>query len=797
MSTEPALERCLHAFAARGVRNAAVCVLALGATVYYASRLGESYHIEDWLFWPTALLWLYNLVLFAAIVGTGHLVLTRVLRLELPALENLAISIPVGVVAFCWAMYGLGALHLYRTGPAAGLVAVLIAVSARPLFRFVRGAWRAWQQRAPRPPSLGTAMLAALVLSFGVICLWLLYLPLISSQALNFDATWYHLTVAQDYAREGRIIPFEGDYPRNWPQLAPIVHTWGWLMPVPGTLQRWTLPLHTEFFMVLGTLVGVAAMARYLLEPKTVRFAWVGFFLFPAVFVYDQCIAGGADHFLALFAPSLYLSAARTARTLRARRWALFGILAGGAILVRYQAVYLVVACGALPALAWLGHVLRGARRPLAGTSLTPREQLAGPLVGLAVATVAASPHFIANWVFYGNPVFPFLQNYFGGRPSVEGSARLVEVILKGDYTWRPQGSFGRRVAESLELMFSFSFEPHYSFTKNWLTFGSLFTLTLPLLPWLRSPGRILRGAGVALLALFVWAMTVRVDRHLQALAPILAACTVAALVRAWELGLPARVGVSALVALQVIWGGDAPFYSPTVDQSTSRLAAAVELVRSGYQGRVAERDDYRSEFVKLGKSLPKDAKVLLRPLPVSLGIDRRTVLDQDGHQGLISYAGIGGPTALKRYYQRLGITHIVFWASMPAWDKRAEILVDEFLRSTPISRFGGLSVASVEEARPRPDPAQYLVFAQGIGYYGDGLYALDDLGTWEPWDYPGRRFARPRTPLADSGEQLLARASAALIGTGANLDARTARILQRRFTMVHSYRDFRVYLLR
>ena len=52
------------------------------------------------------------------------------------------------------------------------------------------------------------------------------------------------------------------------------------------------------------------------------------------------------------------------------------------------------------------------------------------------------------------------------------------------------------------------------------------------------------------------------------------------------------------------------------------RLTAAVELAWSGYRGRAAARDEYRSEFVELGKSLPPDAKVLLRPLPVGFIVD-------------------------------------------------------------------------------------------------------------------------------------------------------------------------------
>src|SRR6185295_2774536 len=172
-----------------------------------------------------------------------------------------------------------------------------------------------------RPDPIATA-----VIVFGVLCLGLLYLQAMTPDALDYDPRWYHLTVAQDYAREGKIVPFPADYPKCYPHLASLVYTWGFLVPGLNDPLRWMLALHNEFCLFLWTLVGVAAGVAWLVEKARVRGAWVAFFLFPGIFLYDSHIGGGADHVVAFFAVPLFLAALRAASDLSPRRCALVGI---------------------------------------------------------------------------------------------------------------------------------------------------------------------------------------------------------------------------------------------------------------------------------------------------------------------------------------------------------------------------------------------------------------------------------------------------------------------------------------
>src|SRR6185295_9695727 len=96
---------------------------------------------------------------------------------------------------------------------------------------------------------------------------------------------------------------------RNFPHLASIVHTWPMILPSWGALTdsplRWMTAMHLEFFVFLWTL------------------------------------AGAADHYLAFFAAPLFLAAARAAPSFTPRACALAGAYAAGALLAKYQGIYL------------------------------------------------------------------------------------------------------------------------------------------------------------------------------------------------------------------------------------------------------------------------------------------------------------------------------------------------------------------------------------------------------------------------------------------------------------------------
>lgn len=778
-------------------------VLAIWGTWTYGAALDRTYPVKDWLFWRIALLWLYNLVLVAACTSFGHLVVSRLVREELPALETLVHSMATGLLGFALAMYVGGALGWYHLWFAIALPVAFIAAGAVPFWRFCRRAIAEWKANrghgapAPLAAAIGTA--AAV---YGVICLALVYLPLITPDAIEFDAAWSHLVVAQDYAHAGRIVPFVADYARALPALTSVVHTWGWLLPVPYLTQRWTMPLHTEFMVVLWTLAGIAAAVRWLLDDEPIRWTWVAFFLFPSIFVYDKNIGGAADHFLAFFVPPLFLATGRAIRRFERGWCVLVGAYAAGAFLTKYQALYPIAGVGLAFVVGWAWHVVGRLRDRRSGQPDKPdraswRALVVGPLLVLAAGVLLGSANVVRNWIFYRDPVYPLALHVFThARPTTPHAAFYVESLYKG-YGWRPHGGLWHRLQNACQIFATFSFKPHYSFTKNWPDFGGLFTFSLPLLLFIGRRPRIWLGALAASAGVFVWAAIYYVDRNLQCMVPLLVAVTCAILIRAWQLGWLARAGIVPLVALQLIWGGDALFYS-----QRSRIDSAMKLISSGYDGRrKGERFEYGKAWRDINRALPPDATLVIHNLRRTLGIKARVWEDMPGQQGKILYEGLRSPRELYDYYRKLGVTNLLHIpGARPICSKHDDTLFNAFINTRAVThrRFGGYELLTLTNLPP-PGDHPWKVAALGLRGYRDGLYGIVQMQVYEclPRDmqhYPHPVEAMPRDPAAVAA--LFGKADAVVVGRRARLTTPERNNLAT-FRRIASYADHTIYMRR
>ena len=798
----------------RRVRMALLFLVSVGATVGYGAFLGRTYPVKEWLFWKVGMLWGWGLFLSLACVSFGHLVLSRALKVTgLPTLETVVNSAALGVLGFVFGLYLGGAAHLFNPIFAVALPAVMLASGARPLVAFVRERRAEWaalprageregEARSPIADSLRSA-LGGLAVAFGVACVVFVYLGIFTPETINFDASWVHVPIAVDYARAGRLIAFPADYARCVPHLKSMVDTWAFLVPgltLPGKdpQLRWMMLLHLEFFFFLWTLAGVAAAIRWLLEvpgesdSRTPRGAWAALFLSPAIFVYDNNLGGAADHYLAFFVIPFFLAAMRAMDRFDRRYLLLAGAFAGGALLTKYQAVYIIVGVG-LPASAkWLilafklllrSWRARRARRasvsPAAAPAPVPvsdlptwRELWTAALAFAAALAVVSSPHFLKNLVFYRNPVYPFAQDFFkSSSPTVPQASFLFEWLFK-DYRWRPHGTLIQNLIEAVKLCYTFSFDPHYSFTKNVPNTGSLFTLTLPLILFLRAPRRLWLGAFAGFGCLFMWAMTFRVDRHLQTIMPLLMATTGAVLVRTWEMGWAARAGLLPLVGLQLVWGGDAMVYS-----SHSRVKGAIDMIRSGYDGGRDNRFNFRADFREIGKYLPPNARLLMHTYRPNLGIEREVLMDWAGQQGLFSYEPLRSPRDVHAMWRAQGLTHLLHLPSRESPSRQEDVLFHDYLvhYTTIHKRFGGYEIVDIPGEAPPPPSRPYRVLVVGLNGYKDGLYPVEALKTYEGVPKHLLRWAAPEKPLSKDvtvATTLVDDAEAVLLGAKPALDA-------------------------
>ena len=752
-----------------------------------AKELGGTRRIDDWLFFDLAKIWFWALYFTVACVCVGHLIVSRLVDArERTPLETCALSLPVGLIAFVLGMYAGGFAGLY--GPVFGVVlpTVMLIIGlprGLPMLRAVVA--------ASLPRRGGIPVLAWL---FGTIALGVLYLGVMSPDAINYDASWNHLVIAQDYAREGRIVPFPGDWVKNLPHLGSIVSAWGFMVPgLPLPVLHWMMALHLEFAILVWTLVGVAATAQTLAD-REVGGTWAVLFLFPGIFVYDGNLGGSADHHLALFAAPLLLVTTKALRRFDSRMCALWGALAAGALLTKLHAIYTVIPLVGL-ALLWATYVaLKRARGGIEGPEYS--QIVRGLLLAAATVLAVMSPYFIGHLVFFRNPVYPLFQNVFtASTPAVHDAAFLLNTLFI-DWRWHPPSAWDERVSRAAEMVLKFSLAPHATFIYDFPVFGSLFTFALPFLLLLKDARRLHFAALAGICAIFTWAFSFLVDRNLQTFMPMLAAVTAAIIVRVWELGLLARGGIAMLVTVQLAWA--TPLYFSGKDWSgKNRIAGALALLTSGIEGRArALLRTYRESYLALSDSLPKNATVLLHTQHVSLGIDRPTIHDLTGFQGVIDYQEFRTPRNLYDRLRTLGVTHIVVTpgvASAPS--KQEEIVFDAFAATCKggRKRFGELEVFPLPN-EPPPAEAPYRALSVGIGGYADGLYPVEALSTCEELPPQLQHFAAPGRS-APSPWALLPEADAVLVGAAAVIAPDANQHLTREFQQIAAYGGFRVLL--
>jgi hypothetical protein len=400
-------------------------------------------------------------------------------------------------------------------------------------------------------------------------------------------------------------------------------------------------------------------------------------------------------------------------------------------------------------------------------------------------------PHLGSNFVFYRNPVYPLLQDVFtASTPAIKDAAFQVTYLL-ADWRYRAPEQLFDKLWEGAKVAFTFSFIPHYSWVNELPVFGSTFTLSLLFLPLLRGSHRLWLGALMAIAAVLTWALTYRVDRNLQGITPALIAVTAAILLRAWQSGWYARIGVAALVLVQLSWAGNLYF------QGADRISGAAKLLRSTMSGSTTESlGRYRREYVALGQSLPASAVLMLHDSHSMLGIERPVLLDWVGFQGLFDYRLYKTPRDLYDRLREVGVTHVA-WVpkSPPARSKQEELIFDAFVDTSGQSaqQFGPLSIFAMPPTPP-PVPA-YRVLAVGLGGYENGLYPVEALSTCEELPPHLQHHAAPSRTSASPDEiwTLLDDANAVFVGSAARPDGVTVDRLNREFRQLRAYPAFRL----
>jgi hypothetical protein len=738
-----------------------------GAIVGFGVVMNRHYPIADWLFVRYAAYWLSALLFVAACFSSGHLVVTRVLGGRvLPLFEQLAVSFAAGVYVFFLGMMLGGLLRLYGGIFFFALPLLLFAAGARPFVRYLRrvvrhlrGAYR----RSPRSSPWGV-----LVHAFGLLGLLMVYVAVLSPNNTAFDARWQHLGLAEHYAAVGGVTRFpEGWFIGAAPHLASFLYTWAFLLPKSRIFDHIELAAHVEYVVFAFGLIGIPAMVRRLVRPRAVgagayRYAWAARFLFPGIFLYDSSLCLGADHIASVFAVPIYVLLLRAWKDLAPRACVLLALALSGALLTKYTGALLMVAPAlvAVPVRAVVLGIRTLRRR---GEPLARDAWYAGPLAALAAGLIFTAPHWIKNLVWYGDPLYPVLHARFAPRPWTPDTAVRFDVGFMAQL-WRPERSL-KGLGQTVRALFTFSFVPNdwEKFHGTTPVFGSLFTLSLLAMPFLKGTRRLWALYGATHLGIFVWYWTHHQDRYLQAALPWMTAATVAVLALVWRQGLAARLAAGALVALQIVWGADV-FFMPGHVFLGVPARAAIDLISRGPGKIEKDRFVYTDAFVGVGRSLPPASKVLIHEFHPHLGVNAPSVTDCPFHQGGISYLRTPTPRQVYDQLSGYGVTHLVYKTSQA---REPDVLGGEIVFANFLQRYAGApksvegwQVAAMPKEAPPPGgaPDPVLVFTCGKGLV-PGLYHLADLKV--PAIEKGKPAPKPFKPAAGDAAALVAEAQA------------------------------------
>jgi hypothetical protein len=198
------------------------------AVIATLTLLTEKYPADQWLAGTVLTILGWQVLLNLAWVAVGLMAIRPFIPAGVSRLERLVIAAAVGATSFGLGMYLLGALGLWRPATAVGLVLAMIAAGSRVLVRW-------WLEISTAPsvavPAAPGQWLVTACTVFGVLGVGIAYLGILNPDTINYDARWWHLKIAEDYAREGRLVPFPGNWVNAYPHMTSVFHTWDFLVP--------------------------------------------------------------------------------------------------------------------------------------------------------------------------------------------------------------------------------------------------------------------------------------------------------------------------------------------------------------------------------------------------------------------------------------------------------------------------------------------------------------------------------------------------------------------------------------
>lgn len=578
------------------------------------------------------------------------------------AVEELSFSVLLGTGVLALAVTGLALVGWLRGVPVTVLFLLLAGVAYQEALRLPAALGELWQElRASRAATIIALLFCLLVATLAVRA---------ATPPHAFDDAIYHLSVTRSFVQQGRLFPVIDNPAGNWSFLVQMLYAVCLLAKTDSATKLYSLLLG-----VCGALSLYAFAARFYSRRLGVA---AMFAFFAAGQVFEVAVTTRIDVSLAAmlwaatYAMILYFETAN-------HRWLYAAALfAGFAMGVKYTAGIWLFLTGLL-------FLFESWRRKI---PLLTTLRLA--LVYTFLAFAVASPWFVKNWVWFQNPVYPFVTGevadyqpkqprYFtaADEQNLERhfeNARRANPSLVESRKWELERAVKDRPIQRPPYVWEYFSKPAvYNFPEDYHYPNYLFLL-LPLLLLLPKRRWIiwltLAGAGFYLLMTAIsW-----FPRYLLPLYPALTLASAYALVeltnrlgRKRDDAQSSPLSTVLLAAVLVVASGATVavnLYQASAEKAFAYLGGQL----SRYQFLAARF--YYPPINFINYNLPPDARVMMLGAQMSYGLRRDFIadssLDATGWRRVLSrnptLAGVHADLKAQ------GVTHLLVSYGIFSW---------------------------------------------------------------------------------------------------------------------------------
>jgi len=540
------------------------------------------------------------------------------------------------LMGLCGAFGPAAFLTLGSLAAIAGVSDMLRRVRAEPLFRQDQEVRALWQ-----------GFLAGII----AFVLWHAFITGLAP-VNDWDALAYHLALPKIYLRSGRILGLPWLLHSHWPHLMEVLYA----VPLSLGMDNAAALLHAAAIaaMVLATL---RAGRRWLGAPA----GWMAAAILaaqPSLWMY-----AGAAHSDGVFAMFHFLACVAL------WSWAESGsrrILIVAALLSGLAAATKLL--GILPLSVLCAWVWVRSRR----------EKGAAPALLFAACGLAVVlPWYIKTWAADGNPIWPFLSHWLGGRwGAASFESRLVRATL---LDWPPP----------LGLIFQYG--PQYLLVPAAIGAAWAWLRRLDWPPFLKF---LLTPAACFFLVI---ARQTECWRYMLPMLPALA------LTAGWGMARLGQGRVGRIVAAGLVLFALYPIreathgYELCTDLGLRPISEPDVPPREAYLQKTVEH--YRAYGRVSGLMGARDKVLLFREIR-GYYLDADYMWGDPLNQGVLRYAELNGPEALAGELSRLGVTHVLdneesglYGESPFYYDRRTLDMMRDMLRrhGRPVLRDGSL----------------------------------------------------------------------------------------------------------